>query len=159
MCWCVSRCGFLFFPSRKIFLHVLEWHILYGLALYVNMGLPGGSDGSESACNVGDLGLIHGWGRFSWRRAWQPTPVFLAGESPWTEEPDRLQSIGSQRVRHDWSDSAQHTHIYKIRLPRWHRDKELACQCRRHGFHLWVRKIPWRRKGQPTPVFLPENIL
>ena len=28
-------------------------------------------------------------------------------------------------------------------------------QCRRHGFHPWVRKIPWRRKWQPIPVFLP----
>ena len=28
-------------------------------------------------------------------------------------------------------------------------------QCRRHGFDPWVRKIPWRRKQQPTPVFLP----
>ena len=27
--------------------------------------------------------------------AWQPTPVFSPGESPWTEEPDGLQSIGS----------------------------------------------------------------
>ena len=26
---------------------------------------------------------------------------------------------------------------------------------RRHGFNPWVRKIPWRRKWQPTPVFLP----
>ena len=25
-----------------------------------------------------------------WRRAWQPTPVFLPGESPWTEEPGKL---------------------------------------------------------------------
>ena len=24
-----------------------------------------------------------------------------------------------------------------------------------HGFDPWVEKIPWRRKGQPTPVFLP----
>ena len=30
-------------------------------------------------------------------------------------------------------------------------------QCRRRVFHSWVRKIPWRRKWQPTPVFLPEN--
>ena len=37
-----------------------------------------------------------------WKRAWQPTPVFFPGESPWTEEPGGLQSIGSQRVRHDW---------------------------------------------------------
>ena len=28
-------------------------------------------------------------------------------------------------------------------------------QCRRHGFNPWVRKIPWRRAWQPTPVFLP----
>ena len=32
--------------------------------------------------------------------AWQPTPVFLPGESPWTEEPGGLQSMASQRVRH-----------------------------------------------------------
>ena len=36
--------------------------------------------------------------------------------------------------------------------------KEPACQCRRckrRGFNPWVRKIPWRKKWQPTPVFLP----
>ena len=40
--------------------------------------------------------------KIPWRRAWLPTPVFLPGESPWTEEPGRLQSMGSQRVRHNW---------------------------------------------------------
>ena len=35
------------------------------------------------------------------------------------------------------------------------RGKESACQCRRCGFSPWVRKMPWRRKWQPTPVFLP----
>ena len=33
--------------------------------------------------------------------------------------------------------------------------KESACQCRRLGFGPWVGKIPWRRKWQTTPVFLP----
>ena len=33
--------------------------------------------------------------------------------------------------------------------------KELACQCRRHGFSPWVRKMPWRRAWQPTPIPLP----
>ena len=33
--------------------------------------------------------------------------------------------------------------------------KESKCQCSRCGFNPWVRKIPWRRKWQPTPVFLP----
>ena len=64
-----------------------------------DMGFPGGSDGEESACK-GDLGLI--WvGKTPWRRAWQPPPVFLRGESPWTGEIGGLQSMGSQRVRHD----------------------------------------------------------
>ena len=40
-------------------------------------------------------------------------------------------------------------------LPRWLRGKESACQSRRCGFDPWVEKIPWRRKWQPTPVFLP----
>ena len=46
----------------------------------------------------------------------------------------------------------------KLGLPRWHGGKECACQSRRHkwrGFSHWVGKIPWRRKWQPTPVFLP----
>ena len=30
----------------------------------------------------------------------------------------------------------------------------ICLQYRRHGFHLWVRKIPWGREWQPTPVFL-----
>ena len=29
--------------------------------------------------------------------------------------------------------------------------------CRRYGFHPWVRKIPWRRKQQPTPVFVSKQ--
>ena len=66
-------------------------------------------------------------------------------------------------------------------LPRWHGDKESACQCRKLGFCPWVGKIPWssvqfssfaqlcltlQRHGlqhtrlpclSPTPVFLPEE--
>ena len=62
------------------------------------MGFPGGSDDKESSCNAGDLGSI---GKIPWRRARQPTPVFLPGESPWSKDPGRLQSMGSQRVEHD----------------------------------------------------------
>ena len=43
-------------------------------------------------------------------------------------------------------------------LPRWCSGKESTCQCRRHkrgGFDPWVGKIPWSRKWQTTPVFLP----
>ena len=50
----------------------------------------------------------------------------LAWRIPWTEEPGRLQSIGSQRVRHDWAISLS---LFTF--------------------------MHWRRKWQPTPVFLP----
>ena len=45
--------------------------------------------------NAGDTGSIPGLGRSP-----EPTPVFLPGQAPWTEEPGRLQSMGSQRVGH-----------------------------------------------------------
>ena len=48
-------------------------------------------------------------GKIPWRRKWQPTPIFLPGRIPWTEEPGGLQSMELQRVRHDWSNLA-HTH-------------------------------------------------
>ena len=41
-----------------------------------------------------------------------------------------------------------------ILLLTWLSGKESICQCRRHGFDPWVRKILWRRKWQPPPVFL-----
>ena len=46
-------------------------------------------------------------------------------------------------------------HIQKSGFPRGLIGKESTCQCRRRGFEPWVRKIPWRRKWKPTPVFLP----
>ena len=39
--------------------------------------------------------------KIPWRRAWQPTPVILPGESPWTEETGSLQSIGMHQTGHD----------------------------------------------------------
>ena len=52
--------------------------------------------------------------------------------------------------------SLDHLYVLFV-LPRWFSGKESTCQCRRSGFNPWVRKIPWRRKWQPTPVFLPEK--
>ena len=50
----------------------------------------------------------------------------LAWKIPWTEEPGRLQSMGSQRVRHDWATSLS---LFTF--------------------------MHWKRKWQPTPLFLP----
>ena len=44
--------------------------------------------------------------KLHWRRKWQPPPVFLPGESQIRVEPGGLPSMGSHRVRHDWSNLA-----------------------------------------------------
>ena len=70
----------------------------------IYMGFPGGSSGKELACQhrtherCGFILLVR---KIPWKRAWQPTPVFLPEESPWTDELGGLQSMGPKRVRHD----------------------------------------------------------
>ena len=94
---CISCTG------RQILYHCTTWQaqtVLY-LSSSNFLGFPGGSVSKESACNAGDLSSIHGLGRYPGRGGGQPTPVFLPRESPWTEKPGRLQSMGPQRVRHD----------------------------------------------------------
>ena len=59
-------------------------------------------------------------------KAMAPHPSTLAWKIPWTEEPGRLQSIGSLGVRHDLATSLS---LFTF--------------------------MHWRRKWQPTPVFLP----
>ena len=54
-----------------------------------------------NAGDAKDMSLIRGLERSPWRRTWRPTPVFLPGKIPWTEEPSGIQFIGSQRVGHD----------------------------------------------------------
>ena len=43
---------------------------------------------------------------------------------------------------------------WRVWKPQWFIGKEPAYQCRRCGLESWVRKTPWKRKWQPTPVFL-----
>ena len=64
------------------------------------MGFPGGSDSKESVCNVGDLGLISGSGRSPGEGTATYSSI-LAWGIPWTEEPGRVQSMGSQKVGQD----------------------------------------------------------
>ena len=59
-------------------------------------------------------------------KAMAPHSSTLAWKIPWAEEPGRLQSMGSQRVGHDWTTSLS---LFTF--------------------------MHWRRKWQPTPVFLP----
>ena len=61
-----------------------------------------------------------------WEKAMAPHSSTLAWKIPWTEEPGRLQSMGSLRVGHDWATSLS---LFTL--------------------------LHWRRKWHPTPVFLP----
>ena len=124
-------------------------------------GFPGGS-GKESACQYRRCrrwGLSPRVRKIPWRRKWQPTLVFLTGEfygqrslvgcSPWGHH---KESGATEQL------TLTYLLIVSLGLSRWLSGKDSAHQCRSHrrrGFHPWVRKIPWRRKWQPTPVFLP----
>ena len=61
----------------------------------VFVGFPGGSEVKASAWNAGDPGLIPGSGR-SPEKEMATHSSILAWRIPWTEKPDRLESMGSQ---------------------------------------------------------------
>ena len=65
-----------------------------------SLGFPDGSDGKESAYNAGDLGSIPGW-EDPLGKGMVTHSSILAWRILWTEEPGRLQSMGSQTVEHD----------------------------------------------------------
>ena len=76
------------------------------------LGFPGDSDGTECACSAGEAGSIPGLGRSPGERNGN-TPSVPAWEKPWAEEPNRLQFMGSQRIREDWvTDTHTHTHTH-----------------------------------------------
>ena len=65
--------------------------------MYVKIDFPGGSDGKAAAYNAGDLGSIPGSGRSPGEGNSNLLSI-LAWKIPWTDEPGRPQTIGSQRV-------------------------------------------------------------
>ena len=113
-----------------------------------------------------------------WRRKWQPTPVFLPGESQ-GQEPGGLPSMGPHRVGHDWHDlaaaakgkteKAMATHFSTLawKIPWTEEPGGLQSMGSLRVGHDWATEqlsdwttslftfMHWRRKWQPTPVFLP----
>ena len=59
----------------------MGWLDLFSEHLASAMGFPGGSEVKASAWNAGDPGFNPWVGKIPWRRKWQPTPIFLPGES------------------------------------------------------------------------------
>ena len=79
--------------NRQVLLWGFNKHLLN---TYYVPGLPGGSEDKESARNVEGLGSIPGSGRSP-----EEGNGILAWRIPWTEDPGRLQSVGSQKVGHN----------------------------------------------------------
>ena len=78
--------------------------------------------GKEHACQGRRLRRcrFNTWVRkIPWRRKWQPLPSIFAWRMPWTEEPGRLQYIGSHRVRHGWARVHARMHFVILYLLGW----------------------------------------
>ena len=88
-------CNIHFSPQDPSYLVLLTGCISTRLG-----GFSGGPSGKEPNCQWKRY-KRHGFdpwvSKIPWRRTWQPTPVFLPGESPWTEKPGGLQSMASQK--------------------------------------------------------------
>ena len=72
------------------------------VALPLYLGFPGGSDSKVSACNAGDMVWSMDQEDLLEKEMATHSSI-LAWRIPWTEEPGKLQYMGSQRVRHDWT--------------------------------------------------------
>ena len=79
----------------------VRWCHLVCQAARLAQGFSGGSDSKESACNAGDLSSIPRLG-ISLEKEMATHFSILIWRIPWTEEPAGIQSMGLQRVRHDW---------------------------------------------------------
>ena len=73
-------------------------------------GFPGGSEGKESAWNAGDPGSIPQIGKIFWRRAWQPTPVFLPGK--FHGQRSLMGYSPQDRKESDMTERLTHTHKF-----------------------------------------------
>ena len=97
---------------------------------------PGGTSGKEPMCQCRRHkrpGFSPWVGKIPWTRAWQPTPVFLPGESH-----GQRSLAGYSPWGHKESDTTEPLNT--------------ACQL---YLNKIGRKIFWRKKWQPTPVFWP----
>ena len=105
------------------------------LAAYYMLGFPGGSDGKESACSVGDLDSIPGSGRSPGEGNGNLSSIF-AWRIPWMEEPGGYSPWGRKE-----SDTTERLHFHFLSLSKIYKDliqlnkkkmiKKRACVCAR----------------------------
>ena len=115
---------------------------MYGL------GFPGGSDGEESACNAGDPGLIPGSRRSPGEGNGNPFQYSCLENSM-----DRGAGWATVHGVTELDMTEQSNMYWGLLGGAMLKNPPANAGDTRHRFDPWVR-IPWRRKWQPTPVFL-----
>ena len=133
---------------------------------YTYGGFPGGISGNEPACQCRrhkETRVQYLGQEDSLEEHMATHSSILAWRSPWTEQPGGLQSIGLQRVGHDWVTNTLfyiHTYICVLYIYTQYiyiHTHTICLQHGRAGFNPWIRKISWRRAWQPLHYSCLEN--
>ena len=122
------------------------------------MGFPGGSDSKKLACNTGTP-RFHPWVRKSpWRRQWQPTPVFLPGESHGQRNLMGYSPWGCKRVRHNWATNTHtHTIVWSSQVVQCRRLPVNAEDSKNAGLIPGLGRFPREGNGNPLQYSCLEN--
>ena len=99
----VLECGAIAFSilAYIIYINLVQFLTYMCVCMHTYMcGLPCSSDSKEYACNATDLGSIPGQ-EDPLEKGMATHSSILAWKIPWTDEPDRLQSVGLQRLEHN----------------------------------------------------------
>ena len=128
----------------------------FSLAYTLCLGLPGGAGGKESVCRCRqhERHRLEPWvWKVPWRRAWQPTPVLLTGESHGQRSLAGYSPQGHKKL--DITKATQHAHT--LLLVVFSDGSMVKNPPANAGDTVLNRvgKIPWRREWQPTLAFLP----
>ena len=137
-------------------LHTECFYIKFYIKFY--LAFPGGTSGKEPTCQCRRCkkrGFDPWVGKIPWRRAWQSILIFFPGESPWIEEPGSLQSTGSQRVGHDWSNWAPR--LLTVSFPGGSAGKESTCNAGDLGSILGLGSSPGEGNNYPFQYSGLEN--
>ena len=114
----------------------LLMHLKVGSLYLLTGGFPDGSAGKESACHAGDTGEAE--------EEIKTHPSILAGKISWTEEAGGLQSMGSQRVGHNWAHGT-HTYTYTRRQRYLSPNLHITLDSKRNfADGIMLRILTWR---------------
>ena len=138
-------------PGSSVF-GILQTRILEWIAMLSSRGpsLP------RDWTHFSYVSCIGGWVLYDYCHLGSPVPWIVQPISTLTFTPATLFAYSS--IHSSISSSfAPFLLLFSLEskgLPWWLNGKKSTCQSRKHTFNPWIRKIPWRRKWQPTPVFL-----